>query len=78
MNRVLITGGTGFVGKWMKKTQPKNLDVMYFDSWHYELFANDETTEIDDLLGIVHLAPIAPGHIFYPLARHARRIGRQK
>lgn len=56
MDNVLITGGTGFVGHWMKETCPENVDCVYLNhatyimkawrswSWNY----------------IVHLAPVAP------------------
>ena len=35
MPRVLITGGTGFVGKWMKKTQPQGLACHYIGQDEY-------------------------------------------
>lgn len=56
MDNVLITGGTGFVGHWMRQTEPHNLSCDYISrkgysesrwfDWKYEYF--------------VHLAPIAP------------------
>lgn len=56
MNNVLVTGGTGFVGYWMQKTQPHNLDTCYIGRVCYAPNVWDELKW--DL--IVHLAPVAP------------------
>jgi nucleoside-diphosphate-sugar epimerase len=34
--KVLITGGTGFVGQWMRRMQPKDLDCHYIGRAEYE------------------------------------------
>jgi Nucleoside-diphosphate-sugar epimerases len=56
MPKVLITGGTGFVGHWMRQTQPAGLDCTYLSSldyrlWYWHTLAWDY---------VVHLAPVAP------------------
>lgn len=59
MNNVLITGGTGFVGSWMQKTQPKWLRVSYLNHKQYT-FTNWYSKEWDY---IVHLAPVFPTRV---------------
>lgn len=58
MANVLITGGTGFVGTWMKRTKPDDIDAYYLTkdgyentSWYYQPWNY-----------IVHLAPCEPNH----------------
>jgi len=55
-SKILVTGGTGFVGHWMRETQPEGLDVTYLNTrdyniglWHKERWN-----------AIVHLAPVCP------------------
>lgn len=56
MNKILVTGGTGFVGRWMSVTQPHPNSVNYlnrreYDEGHWHHARWDY---------IVHLAPISP------------------
>lgn len=62
MNNVLITGGTGFVGKWMQKTKPANVTVTYLGREAYHAFEqlNWKHFNFD---GYVHLAPVSPLHV---------------
>ena len=59
MNNVLITGGTGFVGHWMKVTKPANVSVTYLGRAAYHEFTqlNWKHFNFD---GYVHLAPVSP------------------
>ena len=70
ISNVLITGGSGFVGSWMKKTQPENMFVEYLGSWEYDnyLFASRSWDYI------VHLAPIAPSFIITLTKRFNARL----
>jgi nucleoside-diphosphate-sugar epimerase len=56
MDRVLVTGGTGFVGRWVRNMQPKNLDCIYLSSREYR---NSWWKELSYRY-IIHLAPIDP------------------
>lgn len=67
MMNVLVTGGTGFVGHWMRKTQPKGFDATYIGTreynqwdWHHKKWDS-----------IVHLAPVPPDIVI----GCARRLG---
>lgn len=57
MKRVLITGGTGFVGSWMKRKQPKDISAVYLNRYDYLDFWMHREWRY-----IVHLAPVSPGH----------------
>ena len=59
MDKVLITGGTGFVGKWMRKTQPNDLISYWLSRADYDL----ESWKPIDWDYIVHLAPILPDRV---------------
>jgi nucleoside-diphosphate-sugar epimerase len=59
MKNVLITGGTGFVGKWMQKTKPANVSVTYLGRETYENFKNLNWKHFD-YDAYVHLAPVNP------------------
>lgn len=59
MNKILVTGGTGFVGKWMHRTQPEDTDVTYLSRDQY--WAGVWQKDMWD--GIVHLAPISPASV---------------
>lgn len=63
---VLITGGTGFVGSWMRKTQPAHLNAWFMSRADYEMVYIERTTGIDY---VVHLANVSP----YPAIECARR-----
>lgn len=56
MARVLITGGTGFVGSWMRKTQPDDLRCTYLNKRDY-LYTNWDGNRWDY---IIHLANVPP------------------
>lgn len=66
INKVLVTGGTGFVGRWMKKNQPADIDATYLSR---EDYYNDEW-KFERWDAIVHLAPVYPGRVM----RSARRV----
>ena len=54
--KVLITGGTGFVGYWLQSTQPEAVYGTYLSHKRYSLY--DWNKEQWD--AIIHLAPIDP------------------
>jgi len=56
MNKVLIDGGTGFVGMWMRKTQPPELECRYIGRSEFE--SMKWTQERYDYY--VHLANVSP------------------
>lgn len=65
INKVLVTGGTGFVGHWMHKTQP-DIDVTYLSrADYYRSMWDAEKWE-----AIVHLAPVSPSYVL----QKARRL----
>ena len=53
---ILITGGTGFVGNWMRRTQPKHIRAAYIGQKEYQLghWTGKRYT------AYVHLAPVSP------------------
>ena len=60
MDKVLITGGTGFVGKWMQRTQPDNVTAYYLSRVNYD----DDLERFDGFSDyIVHLAPVLPDRV---------------
>lgn len=63
INRVLITGGSGFVGYWMERTQPEGLSAIYLNQYGY-IHSKWEWGEWD---AIVHLANISPLHVLHHL-----------
>lgn len=74
MNKVLITGGTGFVGHWMKVTKPANVSVTYLGREAYHEFTQLKWKHFD-YDGYVHLAPVDPLHaIFGAKWNHARLL----
>lgn len=62
MNKVLITGGTGFVGHWMRETQPDSLNCFYEGrtGYYYKGDSKEVVLAYNSLDYIVHLAPISP------------------
>ena len=54
---VLITGGTGFVGYWMRQTQPEGIVARYVGKDNYKSALDQDWTHI------VHLAPISPAKV---------------
>lgn len=69
---VLITGGTGFVGSWMQKTQPHSVACRYLDSKGYKYFWDD--FQDDEYKYIVHLAPIEPSRAIECAKRNNARL----
>lgn len=60
MKRILVTGGTGFVGQWMQRTRPADLEyeiIHYLNRHGYECLP---MILWDDWDAIVHLAPVPP------------------
>ena len=74
MPNILITGGTGFVGHWMRETKPANVSVTYIGHKTYDelIKRNWRDLRFD---GVIHLAPVSPHHaILCTLANHARML----
>ena len=59
MNKVLIDGGTGFVDKWMQKTQPRGLACHYIGQAEY----NTNKWWLDRYDYFVHLANVDPTEV---------------
>lgn len=60
MDKVLITGGTGFVGHWMRETQPEKIEADYLSCSKYDNFFYEWTPKKTSYNYIVHLAPVSP------------------
>lgn len=74
MNKVLITGGTGFVGHWMKVTKPANVSVTYLGRNAYHEFTQLNWKHFD-YDAYVHLAPVDPYHVIVGAKwNHARLL----
>jgi nucleoside-diphosphate-sugar epimerase len=69
--RVLVTGGSGFVGHWMRKTQPDNVTAFYFNREQY-MGAWWET--MGDYQYVVHLAPVQPWRVIICAKRNNARL----
>lgn len=71
INSVLVTGGTGFVGYWMEKTQPENVFSIanYLSHEAYQ-----GTWEIGNWDAIVHLAPVTPARVLKYAKKHNTRV----
>lgn len=72
MDKVLITGGTGFVGHWMRKTLPEVSCVRFLDSKGYKFFW--DVWESEAWNHIVHLAPVAPYQVVELAKRNNARL----
>ena len=57
MPNVLMTGGTGFVGKWMQKTRRPHVNIWAMSREDYETYSLDR---ISGIHFVIHLAPIDP------------------
>jgi nucleoside-diphosphate-sugar epimerase len=73
MDKVLITGGTGFVGKWLQRTCPKNFELeclsrddYYTHNWRWSMYP--------DYKYIVHLAPTDPADVLECAKRNNARL----
>jgi len=69
LKRVLVTGGTGFVGWWMRQSEPFGLDVFYMDRKQY-----DSEWEVGAWEYVVHLAPISPSRVRKYAQEYGARI----
>lgn len=70
MANILITGGTGFVGYWMVKTQPDDANVFALDKWSYNnLNWADLAWDM-----VVHLAPVSPTRVIRYCLEHESRL----
>lgn len=74
MKKVLITGGTGFVGHWMRYTQPAGLECRYIGHAEYDIWKCTHWTEPDRYDYIVHLAPVAPTEVIECARIHKARL----
>ena len=68
-NKVIVTGGTGFVGHWMKETQPKGYDAVYLSQSVYDAIPFQDWQGYS----VVHLAPTDPARAIQA-ARHTRLL----
>lgn len=71
MPRVLITGATGFVGQWMKKTMPKDIEYIGIGRSAYEGGVMEMCV---GLTHIVHLAPVYPDKVIQLAKEHNARL----
>lgn len=69
-NRVLVTGGTGFVGYWMRQTQQNNVEMLALNSVEYTA---EEWTD-GDWTHIAHLAPVSPSIVLKYAKEHKARV----
>jgi nucleoside-diphosphate-sugar epimerase len=70
LRKILVTGGSGFVGSWMRKTEPAGLDVMYLNRNGYNLWYW-WNVHWD---AIVHLAPISPFQVIGTAMKFNSRV----
>jgi nucleoside-diphosphate-sugar epimerase len=71
ISRVLITGGTGFVGTWMQLTKPKDVNMSWINRAFYNKVNGWELGRWD---AIVHLAPISPARVLEYAKKHSSRV----
>jgi len=63
-SKVLITGGTGFVGKWMVKTAADCVNnITQISGYNRKRYETNEIDGITNLDYIVHLAPVLPDRV---------------
>ncbi len=70
MDKVLVTGGTGFVGWWVSIMQPKKTDAWYFNRKTY----HQEWWEYQDWNYIIHLANVEPSQVIACAKRFDARL----
>ena len=63
--RVLISGGTGFLGFWLKRTQPPNIEALYLNRTDYHQ-SHWHKYKWD---AIIHAAPVHPARVLKMRAR---------
>ena len=56
INKILVTGGTGFVGYWLQRTQPAHLDAIFLSQKNYNNLRWQNWTGYN----MIHLANVAP------------------
>ncbi len=69
ITKVLITGGTGFVGYWMQQTKPAGILAGFRNHNDYAGF-----WETSNWNAIVHLAPVSPARVLAYASRHKVRV----
>jgi nucleoside-diphosphate-sugar epimerase len=69
---ILVTGGTGFVGSWLKKMQPVGvgIDAVYLHKRQY----NEMNWSELECSGIIHLAPVSPEKVLQYAQQHHVRV----
>lgn len=72
MKKVLCTGGTGFVGHWMRETMPSGVGCRFLDSKGYDCFWDVWQEETWDY--IIHLAPVSPRKVIELAKRNHARL----
>ncbi len=70
ISRVLITGGTGFVGRWMQATKPDDIMCRFvgrdgYGNMPWDLIKAD---------AIIHLAPVSPARVLEYAKKHKARV----
>lgn len=70
MNKILVTGGTGFVGGWMRRKQPPDLRVRYLSRADYEL----RRWKFSAWDAIIHLANISPVEVLEHAMKFDSRV----
>lgn len=71
MYKVLITGGTGFVGKWLRATQPQKVDAVYLSRANYK---NQNLWRGWNYTRIIHAANISPALIIEQAKKDNARL----
>jgi nucleoside-diphosphate-sugar epimerase len=67
---IIVTGGTGFVGSWMRRKQPDNVEAVYFNRHGHQNL--DLVTSKYDY--VVHLAPVAPDKVIAFAQKNKARL----
>ncbi len=70
ISKVLITGGTGFVGHWMQAMKPDNIMCRFTGQDGY----NNMAWDLIHPDAIVHLAPVSPARILKYAQKHNARV----
>lgn len=70
--KILITGGTGFVGYWMAETQPDHVYILSLNHFGYDLDFWEKDEQNWDY--IIHLAPVSPTRVLRYAKSHGTRV----